>query len=242
MTTPEIHDMPAVPMHLASSSIDLGQLGRRRQRERAFTPRTIMLTTGNPIRPALNRDTSRKVAFVQALGNPVVLCKNKADASITDGAVLNPSAPGATIANTGSLSNPQAGGQVAAVTLPWAGAYQVEVLGQYAGTVTATDLDNMGLYLNGVQIAKLLTNIVSASSAQNQVLPFSVSSTAPSEVLAVDAIANGSGASATYRAIILASPQPGADAWVELDITDELWITALAFPAWLSMVVVNYAD
>ena len=63
----KITNMPAMP-------------GANKKRRRAVMPRTITLTAAQPVKPLMAEDTSRKIAWVLATGNSVVLCESESQA------------------------------------------------------------------------------------------------------------------------------------------------------------------
>jgi len=54
--------------------------GPNKKKRRAVLPRTIVLTAASPVKVLLSQDTSRKIAWVIATGNPVVLCESQSQA------------------------------------------------------------------------------------------------------------------------------------------------------------------
>ena len=80
-------EVPAVRVHVASSDVPLGAQKPRGRRHVVAIPHTVYLSAQTPVDIVFGKDPSRKVAYVQAIGNDVTLCTSKSNAAAGEGAI-----------------------------------------------------------------------------------------------------------------------------------------------------------
>ncbi len=137
----------------------------------------------------LLRAAVRRVQVNAPGGDPVLLIGK--DPERTSVRLLNEATAAAvqSLSGFGSVTNPTAGQTIASVALP-AGTWQLQLLVQFAGTLTAADEDNYQLTLAGVNLGQQTANIETASSAPNPPRMFTVSVPAGGATAALAAIEN----------------------------------------------------
>jgi hypothetical protein len=99
----------------------------------------------------------------------------------------DPVAPAASVINFGSVTTPGAGGLIVAVTPTVPGVYQVQIEFTLGGTVSASDLNNIKLLVNGSTKAILGLPAVVASGGSEVSYTLNIAWTAGS--IAIEAVA-----------------------------------------------------
>lgn len=92
MSYPSHADVEVEPVDVRVTNLPQMPAAKEKHR-RAIQPRTIVLTAAQPVKVLLAADASRKIAWVIASGNPVVLCESQSqaqDAANSVAALPNP--------------------------------------------------------------------------------------------------------------------------------------------------------
>jgi hypothetical protein len=250
MNEPEIIPVPVV---LANAEALAGAVtGTRKRYRKAVMPRTIVLSAANPVLPLLGQDLSRLYALVEAFGNDVVLCESLSQANdpFNDVAGLpNPQgyllkasavAGGASSLFEGNTGTGPAGGTTVATTgvLP-AGTYQVQAYTMLTGTVTFADAFNVQLKAGTAVIGTLPQQ--GSAEFVNPSGPYTVVIPAGGAAISVATIGAGSGTAAYYAQLtVTAAGGPNLSfAPRRIETTEQMWVTAQAFPAVVSLLVIG---
>lgn len=102
-----------------------------------------------------------------------------------------------------TATDPSAGGAVAATASLTPGRYSVVVVTKPSGTVASGDADNVELKVGSTVVGTLMQSATADTATTNP--PVEVEFTVASAI-SVAAVANASGASAVYGALIVATP------------------------------------